>query len=349
MKKIAIGIDFSKKTFDATIRGRVEDDFIEVAYAKFDNDEKGFKAFVSWVRKSVRSFPEGKGRSSWIFCGDNTVICSAELSDYLATKGFDMWLESALQIRQSSGIIRTKNDRVDSRRIADYALKNYSGKVRLHEPDTKAYRKLRAIFTLHTMLVKDKVAKINQIKSGVLDVAPEALRISEAQLEMIERQLKEVDRQLESMLQDTEEFSENYRLMKSIKGVGPITACCFIIKTHNFKYMNDSRSFGNFAGVVPSHTEQSGTSVDKPDRVSRYRDKVTNAVLTSAVTSALKHNNPAIRDYFDRLLARGVHRNKAKNNCKFKLINIIMSMIRTRTVFDMEKYGKAKDKWPKAV
>lgn len=74
MKKIAIGIDFSKKTFDAAIKHRVDDDFIEVAYSRFDNDEKGFKAFLAWVRKSVRRFPEGKGRSSWIFCGENTGV-----------------------------------------------------------------------------------------------------------------------------------------------------------------------------------------------------------------------------------------------------------------------------------
>lgn len=348
MKKIAIGIDFSKKTFDATIKRRVGDDFIELGYSKFDNDEKGFKAFMSWVRKNVRHLPEGKGRSSWIFCGENTGICSAALSDFLASKGYDMWLESALRIKCSSGIVRTKDDRADSRRIAEYALRHFRSDVRLHEPDTPAYRKLRAIFTLHNMLTKDKVAKVNQIKSGVLDAAPVALRMAERQLDMIEAQLKEVKAQMERMLRDTDEFSENFRIMDSIKGVGPVTACCIIIKTHNFRYMDDARTFGNFAGIVPSHTEQSGTSVDKPSRVSRYRDRETNAVLSQAVNSALRYN-PTIRAYYDRLIARGVHHNKAKNNCKFKMVNIIMAMIRSRTIFDIDKYGKSKAQWQKAV
>ena len=348
MKKIAIGIDFSKKSFDATIKRRVEDDFIELDYSKFENDEKGFKAFLSWVRKSVRHLPEGKGRSSWIFCGENTGICSAALSDFLASKGYDMWLESALRIKRCSGIVRTKDDRTDSRRIAEYALRYFKSDVRLHEPDTPAYRKLRSLFTLHNMLTKDKVAKVNQIKSGVLDAAPMALRVAQRQLDMIEAQLKETDRQLESMLRDTEEFSENFRIMESIKGVGPVTACCIIIKTHNFKYMDDARTFGNFAGVVPSQVEQSGTSVDKERRVSRFRDRETNSAISQAVNSALTWN-PTIRNYYDRLLARGVHRNKARNNCKFKLINIIMSMIRSRTTFDIDKYGKSKKQWNKAV
>ena len=347
MKKIAIGIDFSKKNFDATIKRRVDNDFIELAYGKFDNDEKGFKAFLAWVRKTVRPFPEGKGRSSWIFCGENTGVCSAALSDFLAVKGYDMWLESALQIRQSSGILRTKTDKADSRRIADYALRHFNGKARLHEPDTKDYRKLRALFAMHNMLTQDKVSKNNQIKSGILDGSSEALRIAVAQLETIEERLKEVDRLLEALMKESDEFRDNFSIIVSVKGVGLVTACCIILKTHNLKYMDDPRVFGNFAGVVPSEVEQSGTSVNGRRKVSRARDRETNAALSMAVNSALTCN-PVIREYFDRLVARGVHVKKARNNCKFKIVNIIMAMLRTRTKFDEKKYGKAKSQWKTA-
>ncbi len=348
MKKIAIGIDFSKKTFDVTIKRRVDNDFIELGYSKFDNNEKGFKCFISWVRKSVKHLPEGKGRASWIFCGENTGICSAALSDYLVSKGFDMWLESALQIKRCSGIVRTKDDRDDSSRIADYALRYFNSDVHLHQLATDAYKKLRALYTLHNILTKDMVAKNNQIKSGTLDASPEALKLANRQLGLIREQLKDVDRQIERMLKENDEFSENYRIMDSIKGIGSITACCIIVKTHNFKYMADARTFGNFAGVVPSHREQSGTSVDRSPHLSKCRDKAPKATLSQAVNLALRYN-PTIRTYCDRLVGRGVHINKAKNNCKFKLINIIMFFIKKKTAYDIEKYGVAKKKWNDAV
>lgn len=347
MKKISIGIDFSKKTFDVTIMRRIEDSFDEVAYGKFNNNAKGFKEFISWVRKTVKIFPEGKGRSSWLFCGENTGVCSAELSDFLAEKGYDMWLESALQIKMKSGIVRDKNDKADSKRIAEYALRHYSDKVRLHEPDTKNLKKLRALYSAHNMLTKDKVAKINQIKSGVLDCCPEAKKLAEKQLSVIEKQLSQIDKNIEDMLKKTEEFSRYWEIINSFKGAGFITACCFIVKTHNFKYMSDSKSFGNYAGVVPSRRDQSGTSVDTSPRVSKFRDKESNCVLTQCANSAIR-SNPIIRTYYQRLIARGVHHNKAKNNCKFKIINIIMAMIKNDTLFDMEKYGKAVSQWKTA-
>lgn len=348
MKKIAIGIDFSKKTFDATIMRREEDIFTEIGYQKFINDDKGFKEFQSWVRKTVKQFPEGKGRSSWIFCGENTGVCSAALSDFLATKGYDMWLEAALVIHRKSGIVRTKDDKADSRRIAEYALRHYSSDIRLHAPDSKDYRRLHSLYSAHRMLVRDKVSKINQIKSGILDDCPRALAMARQQLVLIKRQIERIDDKISLMLTTCPEFSDNFEIMNSFKGVGLMTIACMIVKTHNFKYMSDSRVFGNYIGVVPSHKEQSGTSIDKPARVSKYRDRDGNAALTQAASVSIRHN-PVIKQYYQRLISRGVHPNKAKNNCKFKILNIIMTMIKNRTVFDIEKYGKSKTQWTEAV
>lgn len=349
MKKIGIGIDFSKKFFDATVMRRVEDVYTVVAQERFDNDANGFKEFLAWVRKSVKAFPEGKKRTEWIFCGENTGVCSAALSDFLAGKGYDMWLESALQINRKSGIVRDKNDRDDSMRIADYSLRQYeSGKVRLHESDTAEYKKLSALLTAHDMLTKDKVAKVNQIKSGVLDCCPSALKLAKEQLALIEEQLEQIDREMEDMLTETEEFSRGHEVMRSFKGVGLITACYIIVATHNFKYMTDPRKLGNYIGVVPSRRKKSGDSIDTARGVSEYRDRRGKCLLTNSANSAIVHN-PVIRDYHQGLLKRGVHPNKAKNNCKFKIINILLAMVRNDTPFDMEKYGKSKSQWKSAV
>lgn len=348
MKKISIGIDFSKKTFDATVMRRDDDSFIEVGYEKFNNDEKGFREFISWVRKSVKKFPEGKGRSSWIFCGENTGVCSAALSDFLAQKGYDMWLENALVIHRKSGIVRTKDDRTDSLRIAEYALRNYGSDVRLHTSDSKDYKRLRSLYAAHRMLVRDKVSKSNQIKSGILDNCPEALALARQQLESIEKQVKQIDAEIVHMLKTSPEFSHSYEIMNSFNGVGPITIACIIVKTHNFRYMSDARVFGNYIGVVPSHKEQSGTSIDRKSRLSKYRDRDGNASLSQVASVAIR-TNQVIKEYYLRLLGRGVMACKAKNNCKFKILNILFAMIRNDTEFDIEKYGKSKARWNTAV
>lgn len=348
MKKISIGIDFSKKTFDATIIRRDGDSMNELSYSKFDNDIKGFKNFESWVKKTVRDYPEWKDRGSWIFCGENTGVCSAGLSDYLVERSYPMWLESAMQIHLKSGVVRHKDDKADSRRIAEYALINYSDKARLHEPDSSNYKRLHALYAAHDMLTRDKVSKTNQIKSGILDCCKEALELASKQLKDIVKQLECVDNMIKKLMSECDEFRHNYEILTSMKGVGVITACCLIIKTHNFKYMTDARVLGNYVGVVPSQKRQSGTSVNSAARVSNIRDKDAKTVISQSAMSAIRHND-VIRDYYTRLVKRGIHPNKARNNCKFKIINILLAMIRNDKKFDTRIYGKSKAQWRSAV
>ncbi len=348
MKNLAIGIDFSKKTFDATIMRRDDDDFIELGYSKFDNDTKGFKAFEKWVRKTLRGMPEAKDKASWLFCGEHTGMCSIALCDYLASRGCFMWLESALRIHHTRGLVRGKDDKVDSRRIAEYALRQYSSKVRAYELDSKELRQLKSLQAAHTILVADKVAKTNQLKSGTLDACPEARRQIEHQLDSIKKSLARIDGQIQALLKAKEEFARNAEIMGSFKGVGMLTISYLIIKTRNFKDMLDPRELGCYLGVVP-HRVQSGVSIDKAPRTSHYRDAQGNSLLTNCVTSAIMHNNPIIRPYYDRLVARGVHPNKAKNNCKYKIINVLLAMIRNNVTFSMDIHGKAKAQWQTPV
>ncbi len=344
MKKIAIGIDFSKKTFDVTIVRRDEDTYIDLAYSKFNNDAKGFRTFEKWVKTSLKGMPESRNKSEWVFCGEHTGMCSIPLCDYLAKKQYFMWLESALVIHRKCGIVREKNDKIDSKRIAEYALRNFSTDVKPYELDSRDLKKLKSLYAAHDMLTKDKVSKINQLKSGTLDASASARHEIDKQLSHIRKSLDAVDEEIKYLLSESQEFSHNFNLLNTFKGVGVMTIACLIIKTRNFKDMRDSRELGCFIGVVPCK-KQSGTSIDKPASTSRYRDRSANSLLTNCVMSALSHNNPIIRPYYDRLLKRGVHPNKARNNCKFKIINVLLAMLRNDTSFNMSIHGKSKDKW----
>lgn len=346
MKKIAIGIDFSKKTFDVTIVRRDEDSYRELAYNAFPNDPKGFRAFEKWVKAALKPTPESKDKTSWLFCGEHTGTYSIALCDYLAEGGYFMWLESALVIHRKCGIIREKNDRIDSKRIAEYALRNYSDEVRAYERPGEDMKRLRSLFSAHQVLTKDKVAKINQIKSGVFDDSPLALRMIRAELKSIMTRLREIDKEIKQLLSVSEELSHHYEILISFKGIGFLTAACLILKTLNFKYMTDARELGCYIGVVP-HGQQSGTSVNKTPRTSRYRDATANSLLSTCAVIAISRKNEIIRPYYERLTARGVIRQKALNNCKFKIINVLLSMIRNDRPFDMEIHGKSKKQWQK--
>ncbi len=55
-----------------------------------------------------------------LFCMETTGAYELHLCDYLYGKGYDVWRESALQIKWSTGVTKAKNDNADSERMARY-------------------------------------------------------------------------------------------------------------------------------------------------------------------------------------------------------------------------------------
>jgi hypothetical protein len=71
MKKIFIGIDFSKEKFDATlIQAEGLKECAPDVHEVFDNKTSGYRRLVKWVKAHA----EGFTADMWLFCGENTAV-----------------------------------------------------------------------------------------------------------------------------------------------------------------------------------------------------------------------------------------------------------------------------------
>ena len=105
MVKFCIGIDFSKKTFDATVmeHGKLDGKGI---HKVFKNSSQSVQELIQWV-KGQTGVPD---LGAFVFCGEHTGLYSEAVSDGLAEAGCFMWLENALCIKRARGIARGKSD-----------------------------------------------------------------------------------------------------------------------------------------------------------------------------------------------------------------------------------------------
>ena len=69
--------------------------------------------------------------------------------------GVDLWLENPAQIKHSSGIQRGKNDKLDARKIAAYAVR-FQDKVRLFSLPEKNIASLRQLISERDLYIIDK-------------------------------------------------------------------------------------------------------------------------------------------------------------------------------------------------
>ena len=83
MKKIIIGIDFSKETFDATLldcrNSELSEALQSAVHEKFTNKKEGFQAFLTWIKSFVKKI----NSDELLLCGEKTGKYSLPLSNFL--------------------------------------------------------------------------------------------------------------------------------------------------------------------------------------------------------------------------------------------------------------------------
>ena len=328
MKKIFIGIDFSKEKFDATvIKAEGVEERAERRHEVFDNKVSGFRRLVRWV-KSVQ---DEQDTSLWLFCGENTGGYSKALCNYLYGNGYDMWLENALSIKRSSALQRTKSDKADSGVIAEYAMRNYD-QMRLYKPLEKNLERLREVFLYRHNLVKLKASMTTrkgekQLTQEKSDISRFMAMSSKHLICEFNKKIAECDMRIEKIISEDEELRRNFEIITSVPGVGTQNAVCLMVYTDNFcRFDYNSRKIACYYGVAP-FGRQSGTSVNTPPHVSPFANKLIKALLSQAALASINFC-PQLSAYYSRLVQSGKKSPVALNNLKNKLLHIITAMVR---------------------
>ena len=336
MKKLFVGIDFSKEKIDVAIifaEGLTETS-MRVSN-EFKNSVSGYKQLVKWVEESSN----GTEPSLWLFCGENTGDYSKPLCNFLYGRGFDMWLENAKSIKDASGIRRLKSDRADANMIAEYAMRNYD-KAIMYEPLSESLSQLRELFLYRQMVVRHRCSfqvrrgekRLNMEKSPVKTMISQSGRHIVTELN---KEIEKIDKRIAELIDSDDELAQVFNIVTSIPGIGTQNAVCLMVYTDNFRRFNfDSRKIACYYGIAPFGRD-SGTSVHTDPHVHYMANRQIKAMLSQAALSAARFN-PVIASYYSRLIAKGKKRQIVLNNVKNKLVHIVTAMVRNKQLFDKD-------------
>ena len=336
MKKLFVGIDFSKEKIDVAIifaEGLTETS-MRVSN-EFKNSVSGYKQLVKWVEESSNETEP----SLWLFCGENTGDYSKPLCNFLYGRGFDMWLENAKSIKDASGIRRLKSDRADANMIAEYAMRNYD-KAIMYEPLSESLSQLRELFLYRQMVVRHRCSfqvrrgekRLNMEKSPVKTMISQSGRHIVTELN---KEIEKIDKRIAELIDSDDELTQVFNIVTSIPGIGTQNAVCLMVYTDNFRRFNfDSRKIACYYGIAPFGRD-SGTSVHTDPHVHYMANRQIKAMLSQAALSAARFN-PVIASYYSRLIAKGKKRQIVLNNVKNKLVHIVTAMVRNKQLFDKD-------------
>jgi transposase len=327
-KKSFIGIDVSKLTLDVCIINN--EGFVE--HQEFENNKNGFKKIETWlVSTEVFSLTDA------LFCMEHTGIYTRELVEYLLLQGAQVWLESALHLKRSMGMTRGKNDKVDSQRIARYAMTN-SDKAMLVTLSNKTLQLIKDLMTNRNRVKKS----IQSIKVSVKEMervdkatAKELKKLNKPAMTGLLKSKEAIEKRILVLINSDAEIKNIFELVTSVKGVGNVLATELMVFTHGFTRMTNVKQLACYCGVAPfSHT--SGTSVRGKTGTSNFANMGLKSTLHLAAISSTQYV-PELKIYFERKVAEGKSKMCVINAIRNKLLNRVLAVVKRGTPY-VENY-----------
>jgi transposase len=145
----------------------------------------------------------------------------------------------------------------------------------------------------------------------------------EAHITWLEEALRRLDQDLTTLIRSTPLWREAEDLLRSVPGIGPVTACTLIADLPELGRL-DRRRIAALAGLAPI-ARDSGTFRGR--RMIMGGRPHIRRVLYMATLTAIKHN-PAIRAFHQRLVAAGRPGKVALTAAMRKLLTILNAMLR---------------------
>ncbi|MCK5137947.1 MAG: transposase [Bacteroidales bacterium] len=312
------GIDLSMEKFDVN--------FID---AKGEERNKEVKNKVVSISKFLSSVPEGG-----ILCAEHTGAYGDLLVHLSKQVNILIALVPGYTIKHSLGLLKGKSDPLDSKRIREYG-ERFTDKLIFSEYDEESMVELKQLYTLRSQLVKARKTLLTSDK-GRYHLPMQSLSVHKhlhSVLSDMNAEIAGVEEEIEALIKANQDLNENYELVKSIKGVGPVIATDLLIKTGNFKKIDTARKAASYAGVCP-FPNTSGKMVGR-SKTSQFADKKLKSLLYMGAKAAVKHNKE-YGLYYQKKKLEGKPHYLIMNNVSNKMLRTIYSVVKNKTPYSQD-------------
>ena len=210
-----------------------------------------------------------------------------------------------------------KTDRVDARVLAHFGAALNPPLRPLPDAQT---RELEALLTRRRQLVEMLVAEKN--RHSALQHQPTIQEKVATHIDWLNQQIAELDKDLRDALKKSPLYQAKDELLRSVPGIGEISARTLLALLPELGTLSH-KQIGALVGVVP-YVRQSGKWQGEA-HIRGGRASI-RAVLYMATLSATRCN-PPIKEFYQRLLARGKKKKVALTACMHKLLRTLNAML----------------------
>lgn len=314
---VVVGIDVAKAHVDVSVLGAKLD------AQRFDNEAEAHSALAAALKPLCPALVVMEATGGY----------EAALACALQAAGLPVAVVNPRQARdfaKSMGRL-AKTDRIDARMLAEFAavLVRRDDLATLIRPLADAQQQaLAAMVTRRRQLVTMMLSERQRLQLAIAVIRPSI----EAMIEAIRKQLDDVEAQMVSHVQA--HYAELDKLLRSASGIGPVASATLIAELPELGRLN-RREIAALVGVAPMANDSGNTKGRRRVQGGRFEIR---RVLYMATLTAARHN-PAIKTFYDRLLAAGKLPKVALVACMRKLLTTLNAMVKTNKPWDKSLHG----------
>jgi len=311
-----VGVDVSKLTLDATLLPADQS-------RQVTNNNKGFSQWKGWVEQYKEA------DSEVLVVMEHTGLYSYLFELFLQKEGISYLKKPAVEIKQSIGMTRGKNDRIDAKRIAQYGWLRREELVAEQYP-TLLLTSIKDLLSYRGKLLRDRsgyqVRLKEELQTGRVNRKDFLYREQQKDIAYLDGKIKIVEKEIFNLIKNNEAVNHNFLLLQTIKGIGRITAAYIIVVTDNFVRFADPRKFNCYAGLAPFE-HSSGKSIRGKNRVSHLANKTIKCLLRLSAFVAVRYNEE-LKTYYMKRVAEGKSKMSVLNIIGAKLVKIMFAVVK---------------------
>jgi len=309
-----LGIDVSKVKLDVTLLQEKQ-----AFSAIFKNNQTGFSALKKWLEK-YQSKPHAALEATGSY--------GKAVTRFLYENGFPLSVVNPMQIKafSRSEMLRVKTDKVDSALIARFCRTH---QPRLWEPLAEVVEELQGLSRRLLELKGMKVQEANRQQApGCVGLIRDSV---ERSLVHLEQEIAKLEKLIQAHLDQNPKLKAEKDLLKSIPGIGDITAALLLSEIGGWERYTSARQLAAHAGLTPM-IRQSGSSVRGRGAISRLGNANLRKALFFPAMVAQKCN-PIIRDFCERLAQAGKPKMVVIAAAMRKMLHIVFGVLKGKEGF----------------
>lgn len=338
MKVYYVGLDIHKKKIaycEKTADGTI------VMEGHIPATRSGLESLILSLQMSCRIAMEATMFTEWVY-------------DYLCENGMDVVVANTFMMKAISSS-KKKSDRLDARTIADLMRCNLIAEVHVH---SGMIRELRRLLRFRNFMVRMSVMLKNRISSVLmetgseysksrlhgklyfrelmesLDHVPESiidiLNISRNGVEYFDACQRRIIKELERH----PEIAERVERLRSIDGVGQITALTWALEIGDPHRFPSIRKAHSYCGLTSALRESAGKIRHGP--LSKQRNPNLQSILIEASKLAVRYN-PQLMEVYEKTILKSGNRNRATIAVARKLVAYLLAVDKSGTEFRVRK------------